>query len=156
MRRKDREITDLFELEQIISKCKVCRLGLCENNVPYVVPMNFGYELQGGVLTLYFHCANEGKKLDILKNNPTVCFEMDCGHELITGKTACSYSMEYESIIGNGKIEFVGDAQGKITALSKIMNQYTGKTEFAFDDNVVEHLVVLKLTASNFTGKGRN
>lgn len=153
MRRSDREVTNLAELEQIIRKCSVCRLGMSENNIPYVVPLNFGYELKGGTLTLFFHCAKEGKKLDILRNNTNVCFEMDCGHELVVKETACSCSMKYESIIGSGKAEFLDDMQEKKRALSKIMGKYTGRSDFRFEQSAVEHLVVFKVETPDFTGK---
>ncbi|MDR2759002.1 MAG: pyridoxamine 5'-phosphate oxidase family protein, partial [Spirochaetaceae bacterium] len=107
MRRKDREITDIEELRGIISRCKVCRLAMAENNRPYVVPLNFGYEYQNGELILYFHGAQEGEKIDMLKKNPQVCFEMDGGHRLVEGREAHDYSFAYESIIGFGEVEFV-------------------------------------------------
>ncbi len=153
MRRNDREVTDLFELEQIIKSCSVCRLGLSQNNIPYVVPLNFGYELSGGRLTLFFHSAKEGTKLDIIKGNPNVCFEMDCGHELVAGKTACSCTMKYESVIGSGKIELVDDVQDRKYALSKIMEKYTGKMCSEFEEAVMNHVAVLKVNVSVFTGK---
>jgi hypothetical protein len=153
MRRKDREVTDLSELEQIIKNCDVCRLGLSDNNVPYIVPLNFGYEFSGDQLTLYFHCAKEGRKLDILKENPNVCFEMDCGHELVQGEAACSCTMKYESVIGIGKIEFIHNMQDKKFALSKLMGKYSEKTSFNFEESMLNRVAVLKVTTSNFTGK---
>lgn len=155
MRRADRQVSDLIELEKMIRSCDVCRLGLCYDNIPYVVPMNFGYELQGEKLTLYFHCANEGKKLDILRKNPNACFEMDCGHELVAGKTGCDWSMNFESIIGQGKIEFVEEMQEKTAAVSKLMEHYSGRTDFSFDENLMNHVTVLKLISADFTGKRR-
>lgn len=153
MRRSDREVTELAELEQIIRSCDVCRLGLSENNIPYIVPMNFGYELDSHVLTLYFHSAAKGKKLDILKNNPNVCFELDFGHELVAKENACSYSMKYQSIIGNGVAEFITDMQEQNRALSKMMENYTGKSDFKFEQSMVRQLAIFKVTAQDFTGK---
>ena len=153
MRRMDRQVNDLGEIKAIIDKCTVCRLGLSENNIPYIVPLSFGYELNDDQLTLYFHCACEGRKLDIIKDNPNACFEMDCEHELIRGETACSYSLEYESVIGNGVVQSVDDTQGKIYALSKIMNRMTGEKGFHFAEDMVELVTILKITTRNFTGK---
>ena len=65
MRRKDKEITDIKSIEKIIQKSKVCRLGLSLNDTPYIVPVCFGYRAK----TLYFHSAQEGKKIDIIKKN---------------------------------------------------------------------------------------
>ncbi len=153
MRRSDREVTDFSNLEQIIQQCDVCRLGLSENNTPYVVPLNFGYEINDGRLTLFFHCAKEGKKLNILQVNPNVCFEMDCRHELVEKENACSYSMKYESIIGNGKAEILFNMQEKNKALSKIMEKYTHRTDFQFDPGMVEKITVFQVVSQDFTGK---
>ena len=82
MRRKDKEIIDVNEKINVIKKCKVCRIGLSENNIPYIIPLNFGYKYENNLLTLYFHSALEGKKLDIIKNNNNACFEIDCDNKL--------------------------------------------------------------------------
>jgi nitroimidazol reductase NimA-like FMN-containing flavoprotein (pyridoxamine 5'-phosphate oxidase superfamily) len=98
MRRKDREITGIEEQLGLINKYKVCRLGISEDNRPYIVPLNFGYEYKNRELTLYFHSAQGGKKMDILKKNPQACFEIDGEHALIGGPAACDYGYAYESI----------------------------------------------------------
>jgi len=89
MRRKDKEISAIEEKLEIIAKCKFCRLGLSENNYPYVVPLNYGFSYENEKLTLFFHGAMEGKKIDIIKNNNKACFEIDCDTKLVdefTGK----------------------------------------------------------------------
>jgi nitroimidazol reductase NimA-like FMN-containing flavoprotein (pyridoxamine 5'-phosphate oxidase superfamily) len=73
MRRKEKEMDSLVEAEVVIRNSLVCRLGLSDDNRPYVVPLSFGYENN----TLYFHSASEGKKVEILKKNSNVCFEFD-------------------------------------------------------------------------------
>ena len=78
MRRKEKEIKDRKEIISILQKAKICRIGLSENNKPYIVPMNFGYK-EG---CLYFHCANEGRKIGIIKKNNNVCFEIDTDHKI--------------------------------------------------------------------------
>jgi len=93
MRRNDRAVDSLTEITSILEDCQVCRLAMCDEDMPYIVPLNFGYTLTDGVLTLYFHCAPEGRKVDILRRNPRVCFEMDIPRELTTGDIACAYSM---------------------------------------------------------------
>lgn len=76
------------------------RLAMVDNDRPYVVPLNYGYTYENGTLTLYFHCAAEGRKIDILKTNSDVCFEMDGEHKLIEGKIDCAYGYSFESVIG--------------------------------------------------------
>ena len=83
MRRKDREITDFNEIIEIIKKCDVCRIAMNDGDFPYMVPLNFGLDIQDGQAYLYFHAALEGKKLDLLKKDNRVTFEMDCGHNFI-------------------------------------------------------------------------
>ena len=86
MRRKDREIKDLNDIMAIIKKCDVCNLAFFDEEYPYIVPLNFGVTLLDGTITLYFHGANAGKKLDLIKKNNKVGFEMDCSHKLILGE----------------------------------------------------------------------
>ena len=93
MRRKDREITDFDEMMEIVKKCDTCRLALNDGEYPYIVPLNFGHEVKDGKLTLYFHCANEGKKLDLIRKNNKVTFEMDCDHNFILYEERMSCTM---------------------------------------------------------------
>ncbi|MDR1316899.1 MAG: pyridoxamine 5'-phosphate oxidase family protein, partial [Spirochaetales bacterium] len=110
MRRKNREIESIEEKLAILAKYKVCRLAMADGGMPYIVPLNYGYEYAQGILTLYFHGAGEGKKIDILKKNPHVCFEIDGEGSLIDGGgNACQYSYAYESIIGFGSLMFLED-----------------------------------------------
>lgn len=148
MRRSKQEINNLSELDSIIKQSQVCRLGLCDADEPYVVPICFGYDGQ----ILYFHCANEGRKLDVLKKNPNVCFEFDVVGELIKAKKACAFGMTYKSIIGFGQIEFIDDLAEKKNALSMIMSQYV-EEDFLFPDKVVEHMCVFKVEIQSMTGK---
>ena len=153
MRRSEREITDKAEIIKIIEKCAVCRLALSDNNIPYIVPMNYGYEYSDDKLTLYFHGANEGKKHDIIANNPTVCFEMDCSHKLIEADEAANYTMEYESVIGNGVASYIIDKSEKIMGLRRLMKQYAKDKDFTFPDHVIDSVTMFKLDVSDFTGK---
>jgi|SRR5665647_961142 len=158
MRRKDREVTSIDEIVQIIDKCDVCRVAFSVNDTPYIVPMNFGYQCSDGGLVLYFHCASEGKKLDIINKNANVCFEMDCSHKLVTGNLACDYTMGYESIIGNGHICYITDQVEKLNALNFIMRKYSNNNEiknngFKYNDKHVKNVTCLKLMAMEFSGK---
>jgi nitroimidazol reductase NimA-like FMN-containing flavoprotein (pyridoxamine 5'-phosphate oxidase superfamily) len=153
MRRKDREITDPLEIIKVIEKCDVCRIGLSDGGVPYVVPLNFGYDYIGGKLTLYFHGAREGRKHDIIQRNPVACFEMDCSHKLITADLPEKYTMEYESVMGNGRISLCTEKAEKVHALTRLMKTYAKGRSFEFSDHVVDSVGVFKLDVSDFTGK---
>ena len=107
MRRKDREVTRHGDLMEMVARFKVCRLGLWDGREVYVVPLNFGYEEKNGSLSLFFHCAREGRKLDILQNRPEVSFEMDGDHVLLEGDVPCRYSYAYGCVMGHGVVEFL-------------------------------------------------
>jgi len=154
MRRKDKEIIGIDEKLEIIARCKICRLGLCENNYPYIVPLNYGFSYDDGKLTLYFHSANGGKKIDVIKNNSNACFEIDCDAKLIEGEIPCDYGYEFKSIIGFGKIVFLDAREEKIDGLSYLMKQQTGKDiKCDFDENKLKNVVVFKMLVDEFTGK---
>jgi nitroimidazol reductase NimA-like FMN-containing flavoprotein (pyridoxamine 5'-phosphate oxidase superfamily) len=155
MRRTDREITALKDILAIADSCKVCRLGLLDGGEVYIVPLNFGYTFKDNKLSLYFHSATEGRKIDLLRQNNRVCFEMDGAHKLIEAAEACKHSFQYESIIGSGTAEFLATDAAKITALKIIMRHQTGR-DFAFDDNAAANIAVFKITATSFTAKRRN
>jgi nitroimidazol reductase NimA-like FMN-containing flavoprotein (pyridoxamine 5'-phosphate oxidase superfamily) len=154
MRRKDREIIDIAEKLEIIAKCKICRLGLCENNAPYIVPLNYGFSYDDEKLTLYFHAALEGKKLDIIKKNNNACFEIDCDTKLVEGTAPCDYGYEFKSIIGFGKIILLETKEEKTNGLNYLMKQQTGKDiKFDFNENDLKNVVVFKMLVEEFTGK---
>jgi nitroimidazol reductase NimA-like FMN-containing flavoprotein (pyridoxamine 5'-phosphate oxidase superfamily) len=154
MRRKNREIIDINEKINVIKKCKICRIGLSENNVPYVIPLNYGYNFENDILTLFFHSAREGKKLDIIKNNNNACFEIDCDAKLIEAEKACNYAYAFRSIIGFGKIIILEDLDEKIDGLNKIMKHQTEKEivyDFTYDE--IKNVCVYKMIVEKFTGK---
>ena len=153
MRRKDREITDFNEIMNIINKCDVCRLALFDEDYPYIVPLNFGVDKEDDQLYLYFHCANQGKKLDLIKQNNKATFEMDCEHNIILYDERMSCTMGYASVIGHGEIEFVED-EDKFEALKILMKHYHQET-FPFNKSVMPHTTVFKLVVKNMTGKVR-
>jgi nitroimidazol reductase NimA-like FMN-containing flavoprotein (pyridoxamine 5'-phosphate oxidase superfamily) len=154
MRRKDREITDIHEKVSIIKKCKVCRIGLSENNFPYIVPLNYGYDFENDTLTLFFHSAKEGKKIDIIKNNNNACFEIDCDTKLIEAEKACNYGYAFKSIIGFGKIIILENADEKIDGLNKIMKHQTEReTVYNFTHDELKNICVYKMIVEEFTGK---
>lgn len=152
MRRKDRNVNNLAEIESIIQKADVCRIALTDNNLPYIVTLNFGYK-KGNPSAFYFHCANEGRKIDMIEKNNIACFQMDVEHELITAKKACGFTMNFKSIVGYGKIVKVTSKEEKIEGLNYIMKQYTGKDKFEYEDKMLDKTTILKLEIDEITGK---
>lgn len=153
MRRKDREVTDKQEFEEILDMCKICHVAMVDNCEPYVVPLSFGYQfIEGGLLELYFHSALEGKKLDILRKNNRVCFEMSCEGEPLTANTPCNSGYYFASIIGRGKVLFLEDKIERCEALSQMFYHQTGKI-VAFDEKQAASVCIFKILTDDFTGK---
>ncbi|MDY0382771.1 MAG: pyridoxamine 5'-phosphate oxidase family protein, partial [Atribacterota bacterium] len=99
MRRKDREITSMEEIKDIIKEALFCNIAMCRSNIPYLVPMNFGFDGQ----YFYLHSAPEGLKLDILKENPRVCIEITQDLKIIPSTDVCKTGMKYSSVIVSGR-----------------------------------------------------
>jgi len=152
MRKYKREVKDLIEKIEILKKCDTVRLALFDGEYPYIIPLNFGFEFKNDALILYFHCAKEGKKLDLIKNNNKAAFECDCLHKLITAETACGYSMDYESICGVGDIEIIEGDEKKV-ALNIIMKHYSEKDNYVFDNKIIEITQIIRLTVKDYTAK---
>ncbi|MGE4297889.1 MAG: pyridoxamine 5'-phosphate oxidase family protein [Desulfovibrionaceae bacterium] len=150
MRRKDKEIVEREEMEAVLAKGHVLHLGMCAANEPYVVPMNYGWK-DGSV---YVHCAPKGRKMDMLRANPTVCFVVLGGHAVrieASGK-ACAFGMRYESVMGVGKAEEVLDRHEKEAAFACIVRQCTD-APFHLSADGVDTTVVLRIRPVQLTGK---
>lgn len=152
MRRKDRELDRIEDILKIVDKCKVCRVAMIDNKMPYIVPLNFGYSYKNGVLEFYFHSATEGRKLEIMKKNPCVCFEMDCCHQLVLNQVACKNGYLYESVMGEGNIIFIKDKLEKSEALNYIMKNQV-KKQFEFEEKHLQGVEVYKLVVESISGK---
>jgi nitroimidazol reductase NimA-like FMN-containing flavoprotein (pyridoxamine 5'-phosphate oxidase superfamily) len=152
MRRKDREISDKQEILKIMKKCDVCRVAFFNDRYPYIVPMNFGVVLEEDKFKLYFHGANAGTKLELMRKNPNAAFEMDCSHRLLLGEAACDSTMEYESVCGNGVMKALPEEE-KAAALQILMNQYQEGKKHEFGYNDLMAIEVLELTVDEISGK---
>ncbi|MGB8427521.1 MAG: pyridoxamine 5'-phosphate oxidase family protein [Desulfobacterales bacterium] len=148
MRRKDKEVIDRGEVESIIEESLVCRLAMAGEAGPYIVPLSFGFRDN----TLYFHSAAEGRKIDMLRENPRVCFEFDGDTAVRTGVKACDFSMQYKSVIGFGTTVFIDSAAAKREALDIIMGHYADGA-FDYADARVDKIAVFKVEIDTMTGK---
>ena len=148
MRKKEREITDRSVLEELLRRCRVCRLGLFDGAWPYVVPVNFGYA--NGCI--YVHSSLKGRKMDILRDHPRVCFEVDLEVEVVTGERPCDYTTNYQSVIGFGLAELLEDEAAKLEGLRAIMRNHGGPTE-GFRPEVLPKTAVIRITIESMTGK---
>lgn len=154
MRRRDREVSELEGIRQILDRSKVIHIGMHDGDDIYILPMNYGYTLEDGKLTFYMHGGLKGKKLDLIRANAKVAFELDCDHYLVEGKVPCQYGYGYASVMGKGTASIIEDGQEKMEAMSIFMKCLTDK-EFEFNERLVSIVTVIKLTADEFTGKRR-
>ena len=154
MTKRERQVTDLSEIARILETGKVLHLGLAVDNEPYVVPMNYGHTFEDGKLTLYLHSALRGKKLDMMRCNPNVFFEIDCDLMPFEGKLPCQYGLVYSSIMGRGKVRFVEDVEEKKQAMTHLMKTQTGK-DFSFEDRLVSIVAVIRIDVEEYTAKHR-
>lgn len=155
MRRKEREVTGSGEIKKFLDTCKVCRLGIMDGAKPYIVPMNMAYEFKEGKLSIYFHCAKEGKKVDLIQKNSNVCVEMDQEISLVEGNVPCQYSYRFMSIIGSGSAVIVEDEREKVYALTKIMKHQTGKDFDIFEKNpkLVSAVCIIRVDVMEYACK---
>ena len=154
MTNRELQITDSDQIRAILDTAKVLRLGLAVNNEPYVVPMNYGYTMKDGKLKLYLHSALRGKKLDMIRANPSVFFELDCDLTPFEGKKPCQYGLSYSSIMGRGKAVLVEDVGEKMEAMTVLMKTQTGK-DFSFNEQLVSIVAVVRIDVEEYTAKHR-
>lgn len=148
MRRSEREIRDRGAIESILERATVCRVAFSHDNLPYIVPLNFGYADN----CLYFHSAPEGKKIEIIKQNSSVCFEVDVDVELVEGGKACDWTVRYRSVVGFGKAFLVDDPKEKRRALDIIVGHYSDKS-YEYPDEEINNVAVVKVEIESMTGK---
>ncbi len=154
MTRRERQVTDEDHIRHILQSAKILHLGMVDGAEPYVVPMNYGYLLEDGKLTLYLHGARRGRKLDILRINPNVFFEMECDVQPFTNEVACKYGMAYSSLMGRGKAVIVDDVAEKQHSLTVLMQTQVGK-EFMFTEKLADVVGVIRIDVESFTAKYR-
>lgn len=148
MRRSDREITDRSEIDAIINSTKVMRIALADGNIPFVVPVFYVYD-KGA---LYFHSAKSGSKIEILKKNNNVCFEISVDHGFIESDMACDFEAKHRTVIGLGKAEFLSDDAGKIYILDKLMALFSDK-KFEYPQANLNSTAVIKIAIESIKGK---
>ena len=154
MTKRELQITDEGQIRSILDTAKVLHLGLCVDNEPYVVPMNYGYTMEEGRLTFYLHGALRGKKLDMIRANSRVFVELDCNRIPFEGDKPCQYGLGYSSVMGRGTATIVDDVEEKMKALTVLMKTQTGKN-FTFNEQLVSIVSVIRIDVAEFTAKHR-
>ena len=152
--KREIRITEPEEIARILNTAKVLHMGLAVDDTPYVVPMNYGYILKEGKLTLYLHSAVKGRKLDMIRSNPKVSFSIDCDRMPFEGRVPCQYGLVYSSVMGYGTATIMEDVEEKKQAMSILMKTQTGK-DFEFNDKLVSIVAVIRIDTAEYTAKHR-
>ena len=153
MRRKDREVAAPEEIAAILEKCPVGHLALSDEDRAYVVPLNLAWRTADGKMTLYFHCAKEGRKIDLIRKNPNACFEADCSFSLVKGSSACRWSALFESVIGEGRAALVDDPEEKREALDLLMKRYGFEGTPVYGPAELAEVMVIRLELDEISAK---
>jgi nitroimidazol reductase NimA-like FMN-containing flavoprotein (pyridoxamine 5'-phosphate oxidase superfamily) len=154
MTRREQQVTDINEIIEILEKSKVVHVGMIDGDEPYVVPMNYGYVLENDKLTIYLHGARRGRKIDAIKANPKVFYEMCCDITPFEGEVACKYGISYYSLMAKGTAEIIEDVEEKKQALSALMKTQT-KKDFEFNDRLTEVVSIIRIDVKEYTAKFR-
>lgn len=152
--KREREVTDMQAILEILDKSQIAHIAMIDGDEPYMVPMNYGYVMEDGKLTLYVHGATVGRKLDVLRRNPKVFVEMDCDTMPFEGDVACQYGMVYSSVMASGTAVIVEDPEEKMRGLSILMKTQTGK-DFEFNEKLVSIVSVIRIDVAEYTAKAR-
>ena len=154
MTRRERQISDIDKILEILDKSKVVHIGLVDGDEPYVVPMNYGYTYENEKLIIWLHGGTTGRKLDIIRKNPKVFFEMECDLIPFDGDVACKYGLSYSSLMGKGIATIIEDSEEKQKALSILMKTQV-HIDFQFDEKLASVVGIIKIEVSEFTAKHR-
>lgn len=149
MRRKDKEVTDRRIIQELLSSAEICRLAMVDNGEPYIVPLNYGFRDNA----LYMHSAAAGRKLDILKRNTRVCFEVESDSVIVRHEEACHWGTRSRSIIGYGRAEILMDYEEKKRGLDIILAPYGKADSNAYDEKQLQAIVILRVAIESMTCK---
>jgi nitroimidazol reductase NimA-like FMN-containing flavoprotein (pyridoxamine 5'-phosphate oxidase superfamily) len=149
MRRSDKEIKDQKKIDWVLKEAEIIKIALSDNNHPYLVPMNFGYDGN----CIYLHSAPEGRKIDILKKNNRACFEVDIRTQIVEDSKPCNWGMRYYSVIGFGRAHFLDEIKDKRDAINVIMKKYSPESSFKYSSGDLEGVTIIKIEIDKLTGK---
>jgi uncharacterized protein len=148
MRRKEREITDRKEIDDILQLGKIMHLALSDHDLPFLVPLFYTYN----GTSLYFHSAKAGTKIEMIKRNNNVCFEISIDNGIAKSDMACDFEAIHRTVIGFGKAEFVENEEEKIMALDGIVAKFTDK-KFEYPKGNLNATAVVRIDISSLKGK---
>lgn len=162
MRRKDRQVQDPKKIEELLNRADVLHLALADEEIPYVVALSYGYALENGKLTFYFHSAKSGHKIDLIHTNPNAAIQIDCPGRFLPAQNgkACTASVAFDSLFGQGRIREITDPKQKENALCALIahclherNEDKSAFSWDFDTTVLDHTAVFAVDVQQYTVK---
>ena len=153
MRRKDREVTDIAKIKEIMRNCNACRVGFADGDKVYIVPLSFGFTENDGKFVLYFHGNKVGRKMDLAEKLEYAGFEMDTSYEMVSADLPCNFTAMFQSVIGTGKVSTITEPSAKREALTIIMKQYSPRDDFEFLDKMVDATGIFKIEVEELSCK---
>lgn len=149
MRRNDKEIKDPELILKVLNQSEACRIALCDGGKPYMGPMNFAYHDN----LLYLHSATEGRKIDIIRKNSNISFQMDIKTQIVPDENPCNWGMKYLSVTGSGQAHLIHDTMEKKEAMNIIMAKYSSENSFEYTEMALNNILVIKIEIEEMTGK---
>ena len=153
MRKAEREIKNLEEIADVLSRCDTVRIGINDAGMPYIVPLSFGYEILDGKIAIYFHGAKAGRKAELLRLLPRVCMEADLCHGFVDNGRG-GYTCDYESVIGYGTVELLEGAEAEKG--SRLLLEHCDIQAEACPAEAMEVTAVNRVILDEISGKHRN
>ncbi len=151
MRRADRTLTR-EQTEDLLMTAQVARIAMAVEGEPYVVPVNYFYH-EGKV---YVHAALTGRKLEMIKANSRVCFEVDEMIEVKPGERACEYGAYFRSVIAYGHASLMAEGQDKVAVLNALTKRYAPHAHFDLvTEDDARHVAVIRIELDEISGKGK-
>jgi uncharacterized protein len=156
MRRKDREVCDFDKIISIIDRCEIIRLGLADGDFPYIVPVNFSYEITGDEkkqIIFYIHGACAGRKYELMKKNKKCSFEMDIPLKMDFLYDKKDITMRYESVMGEADLFFVAEEEKEYVMQEKILSRTQEMKTFPWNKAALLKCSVVKLCVTSISAK---
>ena len=151
MRRKDREITDRKEMLAVLDECDTVHLAFSGADYPYAVPLSYGWLDEDGTVSLFFHCAETGMKLDCLKSSDKVCFV--CDSFLGYVRTSGGITARYKSVTGFGTCNILKDEEEILRGL-RCISSHCGFADYPVEScSALKHTTVCRIDVASMTGK---
>lgn len=149
MVRQKQQVNDPAEIRAILDHAQVLRLAMSRDDQPYLVPLCFGYA--DGVI--YLHTGRRGQKIDFLRANPRVCFEVESEVAVVPGDQPCAWNFHYRSVVGMGTATVVSDAGERRRGLQVIAEHYAGPGQHRLLPDSADRATVIRIDITEMTGR---